>query len=410
LLGTAGSHELQGSETMSWRARVAALVALITVVVGIARFLLPEGRAPERQAADEARAASSSRNTPDTAASPRRDAQRIPSRPAPADPRADAFIDAVEVDKTEVCRGEEVTVTMRVRTALGADRHLRCGAVERPELRGCKFTLHPEASMEEGALRVFARAQNQVTATADVPAILVKDCSVAHRLSVDVKRSLSAPDRVVLSAKIASSEGMAFEPVSFTSDFGDGRTETSHAPQVEHSYENRPQNTRRSYFMVNVKARSARGDELGGSRTIEFVNLGFAALERERRVVIFSSVKDDGQGGERIWLYHGAPFPVQIERVIVKTDSAAKLSDPRLATEYDARALLGFTELRPGESRELPSLARHAPAAPDKTHIVELKGRAAGGHSASGAFTLVYRSAPAVALSAPNETNEGEEE
>jgi hypothetical protein len=392
---------------MNKRYVLVLIVAAAVVAVWALRF--SGGRSP--LAVDELARASAFVPTAGTpsGAIPAQRAAPVPATTAADAESADVFIEGVDVDKTKVCRGEDVTVTVRVRTQAGAEPYLRCGVARRSDLVGCKFTIRPAQSIAADDMEVFAFAKNVVIATAFVPPVAVDDCAEPHQLTFKVEKRFDAHDRGRFEAAIASTVSEPFAPVSFHWDFGDGHVETTSGPTVEHSYEHRLQTRATSYFMVKVTARSASGSELAATRSIELSNLGFLHFVQKGRVVVFSGVADDPAGGERIWLYHGAPSSVFLDKVVVKTWKAG--AKPQLLAEYDARSFLGFTELRPGESRELWSLERHQPSDPNTTHLVEVRGRSDGARVADGAFTLLYRGGPTAALdNRPMDQEQGESE
>jgi hypothetical protein len=382
---------------MSKQARHAMTLTAIAAAVVAVWVCMPGVRAPKPgdEAAMVAVKPGSSTLIGSASVPPRNDAPALLTTPPPEE-SADVIIDGIDVDKTKVCRGAEVTVTVRVRTAPGAEPYLRCNVPDQHELVGCRFTLRPERSIAQNDIQVFATAKNPVVATAYVPAITVGDCVEPHQLTIALQTRVNAPDRGWFKAEIAAQGGDPFTPVAYDWDFGDGRTETTRDAAVQHSYEHRLQTQASSYFMVTVTARSATGRTLSASRSVEFANLGFSPWMRHQRVVVFSGVEEDAAGGERIWLYHGAPASVFLEKVVLKKRMPGK--QPETLAEYDARSFLGFTELRAGESRVLWSLARYEPSEPNATHIVEVRGRATGARTADGAFTLLFRSAATAAL------------
>jgi hypothetical protein len=335
------------------------------------------------------------------AVSPSNDwAARTPELP----PDVDVTIDAVEVDKQEVCKGEEAVVTIRAHsTNANGDDYLSYGVMGHPELVGSRFTLRPEESLGYKWMRVFVRGKRGTSAIADVPPVRVKDCETPHRLTIDLRRRPQMPDRAFLTARLASASGEGFQPVDYRWDFADGSTATTSIPEVEHSYEGRLQNRAYSYFFVTVTARNAGGRELQGSRSLRFVNLGFSPAGRERTVTIFSGVDEGARGGEKIWLYHGHPVAVRIDKVVV-TDTVTDASGKQTVTasnSHDPASLLGFAELPPGKSLVTRDLTQLRPAEPAVARTVEVSGHAGGGDAASGSFILL---APKAALAqAPEE-------
>jgi hypothetical protein len=137
-------------------------------------------------------------------------------------------------------------------------------------------------------------------------------------------------------------------------------------------------------------------DHLRGSRAIPFVNAGFLPLVYRNEVAISAAVKKANgsrSAREQIWLYHGYPRAVRIDRVKIReaTLDVAEHSVERetFSGDYSPDEILGFSELPPGQSREAPDLTDLAPIAPSAVRYVELEGRTSDGRLARGTFTLL---------------------
>lgn len=325
---------------------------------------------------------------------------RVTAAPAPAssaEPVADVVIDAVHVDKTEVCRGEEATVTIDARAADGDSAYLNFGVVGDAELLGPRIPLRLEKSLGSGGMKVYARGREGSAVLAEVPAISVKDCDAPFTLTIGYARNVNMPDRAWLSATVFAAKGSKeppFEPVAYSWDFGDGTTRETSKPELEHSYEGRVQDTAYSYFLVSVKARDARGRLVRASRSLRFVNMGFDPTGAN--VNVFAAIDTTAPGEESISLYHGSALPVVIRRVAVRERASEPGPDERAsaAENYDATKLLGFSEIPPGESLRVRSLAALRPRDASTVRVVEFEGESADGTIATGAFTLVAQSQP----------------
>jgi hypothetical protein len=278
----------------------------------------------------------------------------VDERPTASRPPVDNIvIEKVEVDKQELCRGEDATVTVHAKSVDEDDEYLAYGSLGRPELVGPRFTFKPEESVGIDWMKVFVRGKFGTSVIASVPPILVKDCQPPPSVSIEYRRPTDAPDRALLAASISvPAEGdQKFEPVEYEWDFGDGAKEKTAAAEVSHSYEHRRQTRAYAYFFVTVKARDAAGRLAQGSRSLRFVNLGFRPLLNEDRVVVFAGIDQVGTT-ERVWLYHGAPYSVRLERITVKdvTTDESGAEQATAGRDYDAASILGFSELPSGKS------------------------------------------------------------
>lgn len=317
--------------------------------------------------------------------------------PEPPSPAGHAVIERIEVSRTEVCRGEEVVVTVTARSRDDGESYLGFEVLNRPELVGPRFSLNPVQSLARGELKVIARGKHGDVAVGDVPAVRVADCDAPATLALELRRSADAMDRAWLTAHVverAKSDGEAgFEAASYEWDFGDGKKTTTSEPSVRHSYESRSHETAYSYFPVRVTAKDARGASVTGSRTLRFVNLGFAGLKFKDEVAIFSGFERKPSGREEIWLYHGGPEEVELTAVTVKDVSTdAEGREHTTSRSYEPLALLGVARLPPGESVVLSDLTELEPEATRSVRSVEVRGRTRRGHDANGAFTLVAAS------------------
>lgn len=410
-----GSGATENPREQPRRVSVAALLG-ISAVVGLLVVALLGHRdaSPRHKLATTVKGPETSTPAPPRAPKTRSD------RPAPAVALTEApigagvTIDQVEVDKREICRGEEAIVTIRARATDGAAEYLNFGVMEQPELVGPRFPLHLKKSLESGQMRVFARGKAGEVTVAEIPPIVVKDCDTPVAVTIGHTRSAAMMDRVWLTALVAlgdkATNDSPFEPIAYVWDFGDGKTETTVSAAVEHSYEGRLQSTAYAYFFVTVTARDAAGRQVRGSRSLRFVNLGFGALTRDREVMLFSGVRESPAGDESIWLYHGHSRSVRLEQVTVKdvVRDAAGNESVRAMQTHAAQSLLGFADIPAGESRVTRDLKGLRPTDTNMERVVEISGTTENGQTARGAFNLLP---PKTALAAsPDEAQSQSQE
>lgn len=310
----------------------------------------------------------------------------------------DIEIESVAVDKSEICKGEEVIVRVKAKSLDGEDEDLTYGVNGQPRLVGPTFTLRPEESIGIDWMKVFVRGRRGTLKLQSVPPVLVKDCLAPAQLHIEQLREADRQDQALLHAEITVPEGKrAFQPVSFDWDFGDGtRLQTSEA-SVVHSYEGRLQTSNHSYFLVSVTARDAQGQTTRGSRSLRFVNLGYRSWRNDKRVVVYAGFGAGATpGSEQTWLYHGAPVSVTLDSVTVSdvvTNQAGEQQHEN-ARVYSPIALLGFTELPAGKSLTTRDLGALRPTVPGATRVVELRGHGPGTVKADAAFVLRGPSLP----------------
>jgi hypothetical protein len=367
----------------------------VVVMAGAAGVFFFASRSPE--AATTAVAA----DIDESPAPASRESMRPPSMAnggvPPAEAAADVGVDieGIDVDKQQVCKGEEITVSVRAHaTERDGGRFLSYGVLGHPDVVGPRFTLRLEESLAVDWMRVFVRGQRGAAVKA-IPPVVVKDCETPDVLTIDVQRKPEMMDRAWLTARLAERGTTAaanpLRPVEYRWTFGDGTTQTTATPEVEHNFENRRQNVAYAYYFVSVEARDTHGKTARGSRSLRFVNLGFHPLIHDKQVVVFSAIDPRAAGGEKVWLYHGHDEAVRIDSVVVNDVArGANGDDVTVATNgHDPMSLLGFAELPPGKSLATRDLAALRPADAGKQRVVEITGHTASGHAARGAFNLL---------------------
>ena len=192
-------------------------------------------------------------------------------------------------------------------------------------------------------------------------------------------------------------------PTSYHWDFGDDTRSSTPGAEAEHNYEGRDQSTAQSTFVVTVTARDAAGNEVTGSRSVDLPNVGFLPLVTENRVAISVGVREANAATgahEQIWLYHGYPAAVRIDRVRVREtvlDASDQPERETMARDYAPDGLLGFSELPRGQSVTARDLTALQPSAETAVRYVEVIGHAVDGRPARGTFTLLPPKAPIAA-------------
>jgi len=369
------------------------------------------------------------RHTPSVVAAPNNDVTASPALPSqrqvyiapPAESVAvedqdlaggPPMIDQVSVDKKEVCRGEDNFATVKAHTLDGADYYLRIGMTD-PEsgrmLQGTRIPFHLDRQPTH-PIRVSVEGRRRASFV-DLPEIRVKDCDVPRRVNIVTRRSFDASDRVQFTASVAetrqpsSFDNAPFAPVSYEWDFGDGQTEVTTSADVMHSYEARSQASVVSVFLVHVRLKERGDRQIEGAITVPLTNRGFVPLIHENTVLVSAGVtrKEGSDEPQKIWLYHGYPQTVTIDRVeVVETAEGPQGEVTRREIARDT--VLGFSSLAAGESRVLPTLDAVLTRAGRARSLV-ITGHTDDGKAATGSIALV--GAPAVTASAEATTDDG---
>ena len=337
--------------------------------------------------------------------------------PSPDDPSL-PIIDEATVEKTEVCRGEDNFINLKVHTRNGTDAFLgsrfkdpSTGIVilggNRIPFRLDKETTEPMVLSIEG---------NMVSKMVSLPPVHVKDCDAPRLVNVHVNRTMAARDRVDLVAELVEHApnpvDRTFEPLvpdSYEWDFGDGEKRVVPTAEIEHSYEARDQSVRQSSFLISVTIRDLKGQQAHGSIVVAFPNVGFGPLYFKKQVVMSIGVKEAQPGStehERIWIYHGYKEQVRIDSVSliekVSTDGEKRETFRR---SYSPEEVLGLSEVMPRQSSSIRDLTDLQPTNANAVRYVELEGVTSDGKRAVGSFTLLPAGGvPKLAAPKPNQS------
>jgi hypothetical protein len=324
----------------------------------------------------------------------------IPRAANPDDPNL-PIIDAISVEKTEVCRGEENFVNLKVHTRNGTDAFLLSRFKDPIDgqfiMAGNRIPFRLNGPVTD-PMTVTIEG-NMVSQTVAVPSVRVKDCDAANSVNIRIVRTMAVFDRVRLIAEITNkaSDGTSapFIPTTYEWDFGDGEKQAATIASVDHSYEGREQNVRQSSFQVAVTVKDRNGLQAHGSTVVSFPNPAFGRLYFKNEVTISIGVKEVEPGStehEKIWLYHGYNKPVHIEKAfLVEKVSANGETRETLRRAYPPQELLGLDDVSPKQSMTLRDLTDLQPKNPGSVRYVELEGRTSDGKFASGSFSLLAR-------------------
>ncbi len=266
-------------------------------------------------------------------------------------------IEAIGVEKTEACNGEDNLVTVRLAGAHASDPNLR---IIMPALSAAgpqmPFSLNLWDGKQPEMPEISVYGSNGLLTSVKIPTVTVKDCAPEPSLAVAAALAPNTSATYAFTATIRNPGRTRFEPVKWEWDFGDGAEDTTGARTVEHSYEDRPQKTRMSAFLIHVRAVDAQGTEVVGRTGLELRNAAYETLRIKHAIVLsaelsprFPSLGADGRVTEQVRVHHAYDKPVTIETVILQRfrhDSAGR--ELVQETAIDPRQVLATNVIPPG--------------------------------------------------------------
>jgi len=322
--------------------------------------------------------------------------------PPPAAGSAEApVIDSIELEKQEVCAGEENLVTVKAHGPGGDDALLHYVVAGRP---GARVPVRARRGDTGERPRVIVYGKDGTPTVALVPAYTVKDCDaphvalVSHRLRANTNAEFEYAVRV--SDKPGGPAGK-IQPVAFHWTFGDGTTLTSRVAHAVHGYEDRPQERSASTLLTRVEVELASGEKVVGRDVIELPNPAFETFDKKGVVLLvtsltprFPSVEADGTVTQTVRVRHTRTTPVSIRQVRVRylpgdDDGATAEARGQGGEAQDARALLGTNVIEPGRGLDA-NIRFDAHAHPGMIGVdYELIGTDASGNEARGSFSIL---------------------
>ncbi len=334
------------------------------------------------------------------AAPPAHAAERAP-RPEPAAPRAaPSPVAAVEIEKAEVCEGEENLVDVRLRAGAEdpAQRVLVGGA---PGLRvPLRRWLAADGSVEP--VEVVAFGASGASYVTPVPPYRVRRCAPAPVALVEARALPNAVDAYELSARV---EGPAGGPPAGAVravrwDYGDGERGRVASALTTHSYARREQRDDYTYVLVAADVELEGGRHVRARLALELANL--AARSRRRGVTLLLSEGEprvprlgpDGVVEQRVRLWHAESGPVELERVAVVTVEDVGGRERTSRREVSPAAIFGAARVPPGEGL-VATLRLDPRARPGLAYeTYELRGRDAAGRPALGSVSVMAPTPP----------------
>jgi PKD domain len=286
----------------------------------------------------------------------------VPAPVAPVDPSAGLLpiIDAIEVEKSDVCEGEENLVTVHAHTDGHAEDgylHYRGGAAD-----GQFMVFHGAGQgTVQAPIGVFGRGN---TATWGQASYRVRECKADHKLLVGHTLLTNTNAEFQLWARlIPFGVPTPFEAVRYEWDFGDGTAAGTTEPMTTHDFSVRPQRQLFESYLVTVTAVDAAGHRVVGRAGLELPSQYFHNLEvahvvtlMERMTPRLPQLDPDGVVRQSYRLWHYDPEPIRVtalyRRQIEVADMEQNFSPtapPKVPEEVhvDPAKVLGTTVIPP---------------------------------------------------------------
>lgn len=315
------------------------VVGILLVLVAILFLLLRRGGRGDLDDIDregEGRERVSDSRDPDRPGRAR-EPKPLPSR---REPPLVPIIDEIKVDKTEVCRGEEFLVSVVAHTpGHRQDEYLHYTVgyetgQDVPVVLWASDDERDKAPSRRPEVTVFGLGN--VSVSAPIPHVRVKDCSAAYRLDVSARLLPNAPDEFQFWARILEHKILAagqkehlkerFVPARYIWMFGDGTQTETVDPVTTHSFDKRQQDTHYSQFLVSCTAVDARGEKIVGRRSLQLLNSAFEDFHFRGIVILmhrstprFPELGADGKVEQKVHVFHRHPGVVTLERISKRT-------------------------------------------------------------------------------------------
>ncbi|MCP3138810.1 hypothetical protein [Pyxidicoccus xibeiensis] len=393
---------MSAAERPLWQRRWAWMLGLATLLL-VAGWLLSHGTgAPVPPAPPGARAPV-----------PARDAARAqaPVPPAPP-PRVVApasrapvpppVIDAVTVEKQEVCSGEDNLISVRAHSPDGNDTYLHTtigtGTGMRVPLR---VWLEPDGTYEPPVVTVFGR--DNVATSVPVPRYTVKPCEPERLVEVFSRRLPNADEdyeflaRIVEVPKREAPPRPRFAPVKYVWTFDDQHTVTTATPVVSHTMGSEGARPWAMYFqhLVRVDVFDAQGRKLTGRSSLQLLNTSFENFDKKGVITLmargtprFPVRGEDGVVRQTFRLSHAWKGPVRLSRVTALRARTPEQGAPPLP-EDASEVSLGVDAVPEGRGVEV-TVTLDSKAEPDVAMVTyALEGNTLDGHPARGTFSLM---------------------
>ncbi|MFP2904334.1 hypothetical protein ACLESD_04530 [Pyxidicoccus sp. 3LFB2] len=321
---------------------------------------------------------------------------------ATAAPVPPPIIDAVTVEKQEVCSGEDNLISVRAHSPDGNDTYLHTtigtGTGMRVPLR---VWLEPDGTYELPVVTVFGK--NNVATTAPVPRYKVKPCEPERLVEVFSRRLPNADEdyeflaRVIEVPKRDAAPRAPFTPVKYVWTFDDRHTVTTTTPVVSHTLSGTGTQPWAMYLqhLVRVDVFDAKGRKLTGRSSLQLLNTSFENFDKKGVVTVlakgtprFPVRGEDGVVRQTFRLYHAWKGLVRLDRVTALRARVPEPGAPPMPEDTE-EVSLSVDVIPEGQGVEV-TVTLDTKAEPDVSVVTyALEGNTLDGHPARGTFSVM---------------------
>jgi hypothetical protein len=276
---------------------------------------------------------------------------------APGPETPEVVIDSIDVEKPELCAGDENLITVHAHAVRPEDApELQ---IQIDGIRGTSVALRPTryTDVDGSPPRVIAFVHPDKPVEMVIPEFRIKTCSPDRIVEVRHRLLPNASDSFEFWAQVIEvSGGPPLHARRYRWKFGDGTSSVSTTPIVEKSFHERAQDTLLSELLVECTVEGDDGVEVSGRDNISLLNSAYEALHRKQVVILqfdkprFPERDAHGvvQFDVRIWHHDPAPVTITDVHVVrVERESGAEGGPPQQAREIPVEELLHTTRIPP---------------------------------------------------------------
>src|ERR1700682_2376439 len=251
----------------------ALLIAAVALIVAVP-LLLRDG-----EETDEPLKSAAILDMPRSPASPAVSAPALPTAPAAARTAAPPVFESVQVEKDEVCEGEENLVSVRAHTTDGNDAYLHYTVAGEA---GAQVPVRSYIGRDGKAPLQYAVAfsKDNVATRIELPSYTVKNCRPARMLVVTMRMLPNSVAEREFTATVQALDGVPFTPSWYEWEFGDGSFEATADPVATHDYSGLAQKTAFTDLLVRVKALDGGGQSVEGRVALHIRHVAFDTRRR----------------------------------------------------------------------------------------------------------------------------------
>jgi hypothetical protein len=319
---------------------------------------------------------------------------------APVRPAA-PVVDAVLVEKQEVCSGEDNLITVKAHTPDGNDAflHYKVGTGTGVSVP-VRVWMEPDGTYTLPTVTVFSR--ENVSTTVPVPRYTVKPCEPERIVEIFSRQMPNSLDDYEFLARLIEpratpeqSQGKPFVPVRYVWTFNDRDTRTTTTPLVAYSFTKGRAESQYVQHLIRVEVFDAAGRKVTGRSSLQMLDVSFENFTKKGVVTILSAgtprfpvLDADGVVRQTFRLYHHWRGPVRIEKVTAIRAFMPRTDGPTPPDQVDA-ASLPMDSISESGGVEVP-VTLDTKAEPEVFSITwSLEGTSADGHPARGTFSVM---------------------